>query len=353
MAEEGGEKTEEPTPDKLRKAREQGQVAVSRDIVSALVFAVSFAVLAFTLKLMGGWISDYIVGSIRRISEKDLGTVLLEVLGQGLLTLLLVSFPVVLAAFVTALAGNYFQIGFLFTTEPLTPKLDKLNPIAGMKQLFSVKRLVEVLKQVVKFTLVSVVVYQVIKNALPNIILMQRMDFVSSLYVAGALIKDICVRVATLFVIVAAADYFWQKHSFKKSMMMTKYEVKQEYKQSEGDPEMKGERKRLAQELIMHGSQQRVKQADAVVTNPAHIAVAIQYDTKKGGAPILLAKGMRKNAEKIKEIARHYGVPILRNVPLAQALNKLNIEEEVPEELYEAVAEVLNFVYELKGKKNG
>jgi flagellar biosynthetic protein FlhB len=134
-------------------------------------------------------------------------------------------------------------------------------------------------------------------------------------------------------------------------MMMSKYDVKQEYKQSEGDPHMKAERKALAEELILHGSQQNVANADAVVVNPSHIAVAIKYDRDKGGAPRVVAKGMRKNAEAIKEIARQAGVPILRNVPLAQALHKLDLEEEIPEELYEAVAEVLNFVYELKEKE--
>ena len=132
---------------------------------------------------------------------------------------------------------------------------------------------------------------------------------------------------------------------------MSKYDVKQEYKQSEGDPHQKAERKALAEELILHGSQQNVANADAVVVNPAHIAVAIKYDKEKGGAPKVVAKGMRKHAEAIKEIARENGVPILRNVPLAQALHKLDLEEEVPEELYEAVAEVLNFVYELRERE--
>jgi flagellar biosynthetic protein FlhB len=132
--------------------------------------------------------------------------------------------------------------------------------------------------------------------------------------------------------------------------MMSKYDIKQEYKQSEGDPEMKHQRKALAEELIMHGSQENVRHADAVITNPAHIAVAIKYDAEKGGAPTVVAKGQRKNAEKIKDIARQFNVPILRNVPLAQALNRLDLGEEVPEELYEAVAEVLNFVFELKEK---
>ncbi len=348
---ESGEKTEEPSPQKLRDAREKGQVSKSQDFVSAIVFAGAFSALAGSLTLVTKEMSDLIVASMKAISRHDLDLAAVEILNQGLKTWVLVSLPVLLSAFILALVGNYLQIGFLFTTDPLIPKLAKLNPIQGIKQLFSVKRLVEVLKQIAKFAMVSIVVYHAIKNALPNIILMQRLDLFSSLSIVGVIIKDICIRVTALFLVVAGADFFWQRHVFNKSMMMTKQEIKQEYKQSEGDPELKGERKRLAQELIMHGSQQRVKNADAVVTNPAHIAVAIQYDKKHKTAPVVVAKGLRKNAELIREIARKNGVPILRNVPLAQALNKLDLEEEIPEALYEAVAEVLNFVYELKNKK--
>ena len=150
------------------------------------------------------------------------------------------------------------------------------------------------------------------------------------------------------FVAIGVADLLWSRKVFFKEQMMSKYDVKQEYKQSEGDPQMKGQRKQLAHELLFSGGAQNVKNADAVVVNPVHIAVAIKYDEEGTKAPKVVAKGTRKHAEKIKELAKHYGVPILRNVPLAQALNKLEIDEEIPEELYEAVAEVLSFVYKIK-----
>jgi flagellar biosynthetic protein FlhB len=185
---------------------------------------------------------------------------------------------------------------------------------------------------------------------MPDIVRSQRLGLHEGMQVAGGLIFDISVRAGSLFLVVAMADFFWQRHVFKKDMMMSKYDVKQEFKQSEGDPEQKAQRKALGEEMILHGAQQSVANADAVITNPAHIAVAIKYDSEKGTAPTVVAKGMRKNADKIKEIARAEGVPILRNVPLAQALNKLDLEEEVPEDLYDAVAEILNFVYELKSE---
>jgi flagellar biosynthetic protein FlhB len=258
------------------------------------------------------------------------------------------SLPVLGAALLTALIGNYAQVGFLFTTHPLIPKFDKLNPVNGFKQLFSQKRLLEVLKQLLKFVLVGIVVYSSVKDALQPIVSMPRIGISASLIVAGSLLADIFIKVGMLFLVIAIADFFLQKRIFKKSMMMTKDEVKREYKESEGDPEQKGERKRLAHELIMQGDPQRVKTADAVITNPSHIAIAIEYDQKNHSAPVIVSKGMGLHAQKIKDIAKSFHVPILRNIPLAQALNKLDIDDEIPEELYQAVAEVLTFVHELK-----
>jgi flagellar biosynthesis protein FlhB len=227
-----------------------------------------------------------------------------------------------------------------------------LNPVQGFKNMFSKKKLVDALKNILKFLAVSWIAYDAVEEKLRDIVLAARLDLWTGVDVGGRIIYDIAIRCGALFVIVAAADFFFQRWQFKKEMMMSKYDVKQEYKQSEGDPHQKAERKALAEELILHGSQENVANADAVVVNPAHIAVAIKYDKEKGAAPKIVAKGLNKNAEKIKEIARAAGVPILRNVPLAQALSKLELDEEVPEELYEAVAEVLNFVYELKTKED-
>jgi len=343
-----GEKTEEPTPQKLRQAREKGQIAKSQDIIQAVSFIGVFAVVGLTIGMLGDQLMELMLGAFDAGTRKgDLPTVL-KVSEDALWATLKLALPALGTAFVFGVAGNYAQVGFIFTTHPLKPDVKKLNPIAGLKGLFNKKKLVEVLKQVLKFILVSWVTYGAIEEAIRDVVLSARMDILTGTRVGGSIIYNISVRVAFLFFVVAAADFFWQRHAFKKDMMMSKYDVKQEYKQSEGDPQMKAERKALAEELIMHGSQQNVANADAVITNPTHIAVAIKYDTEKGGAPKVVAKGLRKNADTIKDIARSAGVPILRNVPLAQALNKLDVDEEIPEELYEAVAEVLNFVYELK-----
>lgn len=345
-----GEKTEEPTPQKLKQARDKGQVAKSQDAIQALLFVGVFAVLALSIGRLADEFMQLILSSIEAGARAPSNESVLLVLEESLWFTLKASLPALGAAFIFGLAGNYMQVGFLLSVDAVKPDVKKLNPISGFKQMFSKKKLVESLKQMLKFLLVSWVVYDAIQDSAGDVVRSARMDLLAAVQVAGSIIYDISVRVAALFFALAAADFFWQRHTFKKDMMMSKYDVKQEYKQSEGDPQMKAERKALAEELIMHGSQQNVANADAVVTNPAHIAVAIKYDKDKQGAPVVVAKGMRKNAETIKDIARAAGVPILRNVPLAQALHKLDIDEEIPEELYEAVAEILNFVYELKEK---
>ncbi len=345
-----GEKTEEPTPQKLRQAREKGQISKSQDAIQAFLFIGVFSVLALTIGSLGDSLMIFLLDCIDAGVRKPNITTVLTVANEGLWQTLVVCLPALVTAFVLGLFANYVQVGFLFTAHPLKPDIKKLNPVSGFKQLFGKKKLVESLKQIVKFTMVSIVVWKAAEEAMPDIVRSQRLGLHQGLQVAGGLIFDISVRAGSLFLVVAMADFFWQRHVFKKDMMMSKYDVKQEFKQSEGDPEQKAQRKALGEEMILHGAQQNVAKADAVITNPAHIAVAIKYDSEKGTAPTIVAKGMRKNADKIKEIARAEGVPILRNVPLAQALNKLDLEEEVPEDLYDAVAEVLNFVYELKSE---
>jgi flagellar biosynthetic protein FlhB len=352
MADGGsGEKTEEASPQRLKQARDKGQVAKSQDAIGGLMFLSTFIVMAFTLRGTLVSMQEYIRGAFQVGTEREPSIGLTVMLARDAVRVTLMQSGAVLGTAVAmALISNYMQVGFLFTTHPLIPELQKVNPISGLKQMFSKKKLVELIKQLIKFTIIGYICYDSIRDRARDVVMLSRMPLGHCITVGGDILYDMTLKVAAVFLIVAMADFFYQRYQFKKDNMMSKYDVKQEYKQSEGDPEMKHQRKALAEELVMHGSQENVRHADAVITNPAHIAVAIKYDQEKGGAPTVVAKGMRKNAEKIKEIARQFNVPILRNVPLAQTLNKLDLGEEIPEELYEAVAEVLNFVYELKAK---
>lgn len=353
-----GEKTEEPSPEKLRKLREDGNIPKSQDVIQAVMFVASFSVLAATMGYMSENLQEFMLLCIRitQLGSLDASTVVALTI-EALKTLMLTCAPVLAVAFLMALVGNYAQVGVLFTTKPLEPNFSKLNPISGIKGLVNMKKLVELLKTIFKFSLIAYLAYDSLQQRARDVVLTIRMPLYTGLKIIGQVIWDFSIKIGVVFGIIAAADYFYQRHKYMKDNMMSKYDVKQEYKQSEGDPHHKAERKHLHKEIINGGGHSNVKKADAVVVNPDHIAIALKYDKEGGSAPLVVAKGERVQAEKIKEIAKQVGVPIIRNIPLAQALNKMEVGDEIPEELYDAVAEVLNFVYQLseqqKAKQGG
>ncbi|MEC9465073.1 MAG: EscU/YscU/HrcU family type III secretion system export apparatus switch protein [Myxococcota bacterium] len=345
-----GEKTEEPTPERLRKLRKDGNIPKSQDITSAISFLVVFCVLAGSMPFITDEFSQLVQVALAAAQSNEAeGIIANRILVEGLWTLTKTCAPVLAAAFILGTALNIAQVGFLFTVKPITPDIKKLNPVQGFKNLVNMKKMVELLKTIVKFTVISWLSYTALSDAMRDVILIIRSDLFIGMKVIGAIIWEFCLKIGAVFVVIAAADAFYQKKRYIKDNMMSKYDIKQEYKQSEGDPQQKAERKQLHREMINSAGPGAVKNADVVVRNPDHIAVALKYDDgeEEQGAPRVVAKGERIWAEKILEEAKHYGVPIVRNVPLAQALNKVDVGEEIPEELYEAVAEVLNFVYSL------
>jgi len=343
-----GEKSEEPTPEKLKQLREDGNIPKSQDVIQAVMFVGCFCVIAATMGYMGNTLMDFMQLCFAQVTKSGVTTHLVNALMvEALKTMLLTCGPVLVVAFILALVGNYAQVGVLFTTKPLEPNFSKLNPISGIKGLVNMKKMVELIKTILKFTVVSWMAYSSLKVHARDVILTIRMPLYTGLKIIGTVIWDFSIRIGVFFAVVAAADYFYQRQKFMKDNMMSKYDIKQEYKQSEGDPQHKAERKHLHRELANGGGHSNVKKADAVVVNPDHIAIALKYDKDGSSAPVVVAKGERVQAEKIKQIAKEAGIPIIRNVPLAQALNKMEMGDEIPEELYDAVAEVLNFVYQL------
>jgi flagellar biosynthetic protein FlhB len=346
-----GEKTEEPTPERLRKLREDGNIAKSQDIISAVSFLVVFVVIS-------GWFSrgsqtmltftrqaiDVANASYKEGAQVPVYSFCLE----AILALFKVTGPILAAAFLMGFILNVAQVGFLFTTKPLTPDFNKINPINGLKGMFNMKKVVELLKTIAKFILIGWLSYAALKKNIRDVTLILRSDLFVGVKIVGKIIWDFVLKIGVAFIIIAAADLFYQLKRYLKDNMMTKYDIKQEYKQSEGDPHHKAERRRMHQEILQGGGANAVKGSDVVVRNPDHIAIALKYDrSKKGAAPEIVAKGERLWAEKILQAAEKFGVPVVRNVPLAQALNKIDVGDEIPEALYQAVAEVLNFVYSL------
>jgi len=233
----------------------------------------------------------------------------------------------------------------------LKPKIEKLNPIEGFKNMFKIVTFIELLKNIVKMTLVIYLAYHTVKEYIQSILLSSKVTIVEAAQMTGTVVATFFIKVAIVFIIVALIDMGVQRWNYLKRHKMSKDEVKREYKQDEGDPQIKGERRRLHREMVFGDARQNVKNADAVVSNPIHVAVAIMYDREEMGAPEILIKGQRRYAEMILQIAREENVPIIRNIPLAWSLLQVEEGDPIPEDLYEPVAEVLSLVYEMQEKE--
>ena len=349
------EKTEQPTEKRLRDARKKGQIAKSQDLTSALMLLT--AVCIFWL---GGTMMAQVLmrtmkngietaGSFNGVLTKDRA---MEVLTQGAIDMLTALAPWFIFMFIGAILYNYIQVGSLFAVEGLKPELNKLNPAEGFKQKFlKPKQYVELGKTLLKSIITVVVVGSVLVNEIPNIAMLLSQPAGNVVSYLFALILKIGFYVGIMFVALAVGDYFLQRFLFLNQMKMSKQEIKQEYKESEGDPLIKWMRKNIHREILSQSSVAAVKEADVVVVNPTHVAVALKYDKASGSAPIVVAKGAELIAKQIREIAKKSDVPMMRDVPLARALYEIEVDGEIPEELYETVAEVLRWVYTLNEDK--
>lgn len=343
-----GDRTEEPTPKKLDDARRKGQVAQSRDLTQAAALAAALAAFMGT----AGHLSAQLVGvtsrALQRSTQPSDGMAA-AMLADGLEVALFASLPVLLATMVVAMLVAFLQTKGVFSTEPLSPKLERLDPFAGLKRLFSIRSLVETGKAIVKLGAVFLVAYALLAARVGELARLPEARPSAALELLIALATWLAWAVAVVFAGVALLDALYQRWQHRRELRMTKQEVKDEHKQSEGDPHHKSERQRLHKELASRSMLADVRRAKVVVVNPEHIAVALTYEDEEGAdaAPRVVAKGEEWLAREIIAVAREAGVPVVRNVPLAQALNRLELGEEIPEALYEAVAEVLQFVASL------
>lgn len=351
MGEQGGDKTEDPTPHRLREAREKGQIAKSREITVAFVLLLSY----FLFKYLGGFmwgnlteaarvIFNYIPEA-RNFNVAFAGYILLIALRALALTVL----PIFGIAFISTLIAEALQTGFVFSADPLSPKIDKLNPLQGFKKMFGLQGIVELFKSLIKIGIIFYISWNVAKEELPSIILLIEAQPWDAIVLGGSIAYKIAIRVGMFYIAVAILDYMYRRWEYMKNLKMSKQEVKEEYKRLEGDPMVKQRMRDLQRQVSQQRMMSAVPQADVVVTNPTHIAVALKYNTKTMKAPLLLAKGERKIAEQIRRIAEEHEISIVENEPLARSIYRTTrVNREVPRDLYQAVAEVLAYIYKIK-----
>ena len=347
----GEERTEEATPHKRDKVRKEGRVCVSKDLNAAVAIIIALLGLAMLGAMVWRTLSGLIQFMIRAMGDRTIlkdgwfAYVSWEAIKRYFASWLPLGGLVVLFSTATVIA----QVGFAMTGEPFGPKFDRLNPFTGMKKIISLRSCVELLKGLLKASIFAVMIYNAIRSYLPLSSKAMQMPLVVGAGTFWDMLWNLAMRLALMLLAMAFADYAYQKWDFEKSIRMSKKEVKDEYKQMEGDPQVKQKIRQKQREMAKQRMMQDVPKADVVITNPTHIAVALQYDRAIMTAPIVIAKGGDYLAKRIRDIATLNLIPIVENKPLAWALYEhVDVGEEIPENMYKAVAEVLAFVYKLK-----
>lgn len=354
----GGEKTEEPTGKKLDDARKEGQVAKSKEIANAASIFAMFLLIRLYVGTLGNNLRglfttmyDTIPDTVQMYDGEVPIQAIIGFVRTGMIRILLMIAPFLLVAFAVAFIADVVQVKWKPTTKPLQPKFNKLNPMSGFKRIFSMNSLMELLKSLLKLGLVGYVVYSYIKDEINTIFILYDIPINQAIALIGEIVVDLGIRIAAVYILIAAADFAYQKWKFHEDMKMTKQEVKDEYKNSEGDPQIKGQQRQRMREASQRRMMQELPSADVVITNPTHYAVAIRYNRDRDDAPVVIAKGADYLAARIKEVAGENNIQIYEDKPLARMLYA-NVElfEAIPPELYEAVANVLAFVYKVEGK---
>lgn len=353
FADEGADKTEEATPKKLQDARKEGQVARSQELSTAVMLLAFFV----AIKVFVSFIGTRFLGSFKEVYQvidvytaEEFGPAMAGAfLRDGLIEILLICLPVFAVAVVVSFVVTIAQVKWQVTTKPLQPKLSKFNPLNGFKRIFSKEKVFELIKDVVKIALIFYVSYSDLSEAAGAVVSLYDFSLKQAVVYVGEFVVDLGIKLSAIYLIVGFADFIYQKLKFKKDLMMSKQEVKDEYKQQEGDPQVKGRIKSKMREVSQRRMMQKLPEADVVITNPTHFACAIRYDKEVSEAPVLIAKGADYLAQKIKEIAKENAIPIVENKPLARMLYyNVDLEDEIPRELYQMTAEVLAYVYKLK-----
>lgn len=347
-----GEKTEKATPKKRREARNKGQVVKSTELSTALSLLAMF----FVIMLEANSISSGLQNIMTNVFTNGLNSSFSEGDIQSFLTNLVIQVakllaPVLLTGLVVGVASNILQVGFLFTSESLQFKFDRINPLSGFKRIYSIRAIIELLKSILKISIVGVATFSVLWMHRSELKGMVSLTLTESLSFIGRIVLQMGLTASVLLIVLAGFDYAYQRFEYEKNLRMSKQDIKDEYKNSEGDPLIKSKIRERQRQMAMRRMMQEVPKADVIITNPTHYAVALRYDEKTMDAPKVVAKGADFVALRIREIAKEHKVVIVDRKPLARALYaQLDIGDSVPESFFKAVAEILAFVYKLKGK---
>jgi flagellar biosynthetic protein FlhB len=351
MAEENfGEKTEQPTPKKRKELRDKGEVAKSRELPSVAVLLSALIALSFFGSYTYSHIQVIMKGAFSLPTMNDLSIPEFLIFSQEVITdFILALCPLLAAIFITAILSNIMQVGFVLSWESIMPKLSKIDPIKGFGRLFSKQGFMELFKSLIKLVIVSGIAYLTIKGEMNTVAHLGEMELNSIFAYIFIIFFKIFIRCGMAMIFLSVIDYTFQKWEFEKRHKMTKQEVKDEFKRTEGDPLIKSRIKSIQMEMARKRMMQAVPEADVVITNPTHLAVALTYDSSSMNAPILIAKGAGNIAKKIKDLAEEHDIPIVENKELARNLNShVEIGQEIPPILFQAVAEVLAYVYKIK-----
>jgi len=347
------DRTEPATPKRRTEARKKGQVAKSREIPTAIIILVASTI----LYLYGYYLNNTLIAFSRQFwahaNSMHVSPLYLDHAGRYILQALSWALsPLFIGLIFVCLLTNYIQTGFILSADPITPRLSRINPISGLGRLFSLSAFVELLKSILKLFVIAYITYRIIIRELPHLPALSTLSINQIISYMVRISFNICIKVGLVLFIIACLDYLYQRYQYEQNLRMTKQEVKEEYREREGDPKIKARIRSLQRQIARRRMMQAVPKADVVITNPIRLAVALKYEHKKMVAPEVVAKGAGLLAERIKQIARAHNITIVENEWLAQILYKtVEVGQTIPPTLYKAVAEILAYVYRLKGKR--
>jgi flagellar biosynthesis protein FlhB len=347
-----GEKTEKATPKKRDDARKKGQTAKSQDVNTAIILLAVFLFLTFSASYIGNIVFDLFNQTFQEYMLMELTENTVQVITMDIMKeLALLLGPIMLVAFLAGLFSNYIQVGVMFTTKPLEPKLEKIDPIKGFKRIFSLRAIVELLKSILKISFVGAITFVILWMNIDQVLSLSFKSVGDSLATMASLTVQMGIAASLALLFLSLFDFLYQKYDFEKNIRMSKQDLKDEHKNIEGDPLIKSKIKQRQREMAMRRMMQEVPEADVVITNPTHFAIVLKYDENKMDAPYVVAKGVDYLAQKIKYIANENDVVMVENRPLARSLyDSAEIGDAVPEEFFKAVAEILAYVYRIKNQ---